>query len=750
MPTVPKYEPNVRIAPLIQQGFSVRASGDDFGAAIGRGMGDVASGLNKAAQAAVFVKELEGEAEAKQADNGYAAWEREAMYGQNGYMNLEGQAAVAARAEFEKTAATKRQEFGSGLTGFGSKAYERASTARLNSILDRTITHQASERKTWMKQASADRVATFADDALASYQNPALVQKNIDAGLAEIRSMAALAGLDEDSLKLREDQFRSGVHKNVALRMAQTDPSAALEYATAHKDDFDGDALTDLEGVLAPVIIDQKSRQEAERIMSAGRAPSGEGTLGAAGPTRALANLKARAIGGATRADALTNLDANFAINLDAIIEDAPDSIKAGLGLTSGYRSTEKQAELYAANQSGSVAEPGGSSHEYGLAVDLTWNGKLIKRGEVPDEVIDYLHNNAAAYGLNFRLKDASGAAREDWHVEPMDARQRIAGGATVSARGTGVAPRSTMPSASEQLAALDAIDNPMLREETARRLKLITDIRDAEAKEQFARLQSEAFAMIDQGQSPDAMDPQMRAQLGRDEMAGLWSYYEARRKGTLATDEKTLYGLQTEYAKDPAAFAQRDLWEVRDKLSDADWEKVTGWRQTALTDGRKASTEATAIVSTSDMMRTQLDQVGITTTGKTGKERDEAARREAQFQIALQREVDAATKANNGVALKPTEVQSIINRLLLPVVIKDPGTFYDSETNVRLFEVPNLGNVGGNKTAALYSDYAEIPQADRISIEMALEQRLGFKPSEEQVEAEYAAFLSAQFNTGP
>lgn len=766
MPVVPRYEPSVRLRPAQEQGFSVRASADDFGAAVGRGLGDVASGMNRVAEARIMVEEMEGEAAAKQADNAYAQWEREAMYGPNGFMNLEGQAAVTARAAFEKEAAAKRQEFGQGLTGFGSQAYGRASEVRLNSILDRTIQHQAGERKAWFKQASSDRIDTFANDALAGFKDPKIVTRNIAAGQAELRSMAAMSGWDADTLAARESEFVSGVHKNVALRLAQTDPLAAQKYMEDNKSFLSGKDATDLEGVLAPVIIDQQARQEAERIIGAGRTSQGtfgaNVTLGASGNTRALDFLQSRAVGGATRADALVNLDANFATNVAAIIEDAPPSIKDGLGLTSAYRTTEKQAELFAGSGgSGRVAKPGGSSHEYGLAVDMTWNGKLIREGEVPQEVIDYLHGNAHAYGLNFRLKDAAGDLEEDWHVEPLGARDRIrtgnvpvtgtsGGAATVSARGTGVSVGASLPSATEMQSQLDAISNPALREETARRLKLIADLRKADSEAQFQRLKTEAFALIDQGQSPDAMAPEMRAMLGREEMSGLWSYYEARSKaGGIKTDDRTLYDLQTQFATDPARFAQEDLWDYRSKLSDADWEKVNGWRQTALTDQRKAGEEATTIISTSDYMRQQLEAVGITTTDKKGNERAEAARREAEFQIALQREVDAWVKANGKQPL-PTDVQGMVDRLLLPVVISEPGKLWGtSETPARMFEVPNLGQIGGERTAQLFQAYEEIPQADRIQIEVALEQVLGYKPSEEQVEAEYARYLNTQFNSG-
>jgi hypothetical protein len=258
------------------------------------------------------------------------------------------------------------------------------------------------------------------------------------------------------------------------------------------------------------------------------------------------------------------------------------------------------------------------------------------------------------------------------------------------------------------------------------------------------------AQSLVDKsGARIDQRIAEMRAQLGREEMSGLWSYYEARSKGVpIATDDQEMLRLQDMYASNPDAFAQEDLWGMRHLFSDQDWDKVTGWRQTALTDNRKAREEGSAIISVADMMKTQLEAVGISATGKDGAEREAAMRREAQFKMALQREVDAWIKEKKTAPL-PSEQQAMINKLLLPVVIKEAGTFFDSKSNARLFEVPNLGSIGSNKTAALYADYGEIPQADRISIEVSLEQQLGYKPSEEQVEAEYAAFLQSQVSTG-
>ena len=744
MPVVPRYEPNVSLAPSFRQNLTTQASAEDAGAAIARGMGAVGQGLGQVANAALAVQEMDDDARLKEADARAAARLRELQYGEGGYLTLEGKAAVEARAAYEAQAAKVFEEEGAGFTGRAGAKWKDMSMARTNQILDTAIVHQANERKKWFGEASASRVDTFAEDALAGYQNPKTVTRNIAAGIMEIRQQGALQGWDADTLRNRETEFASGVHKNIALRLAQTDPFAAKEYLEKNRDMMTGPHQTDLEGVVAPLIIEEEAKRKTDEILGLSRPIAGR-TLGETGPSNARAVLTSRAVGGATRSDAIDNLDANFATNLAAMIEDAPPGIREGLGIGSGYRSTERQAELFAASDGSGrmVARPGHSSHEFGLAADLTWNGQRLDKA--PKEVRDWVHQNAAAYGLNFRM------SWEPWHVEPIGAREAI------SAAGPGLGVRTTMPSASQTAAALDAIDNPTLRAATAERLRAISALREQEAKAQREAMVTNVFGMIDSGMSPDSIPAETRAALGRTEMAGLWEYYEKRVRGALATDERTLYDLQTQYAQDPAAFSQIDLWQYRSALSDADWKQVTGWRQTALTDQAKAKDEGMTITSAFSQAKTQLEAVGITQTGLEGSERQAAAAREAQFQMALAREMEAFRQSTQK-APNQLEIQQMINKLLLPIVIERPrgGTgLLDTvigparTEGMFRFEVPQLGAAGDGGTARIFQDYDAIPPNDRIQLEIQLEGALGRKPSEEEVESAYAAYLNSIYGTG-
>ena len=80
--------------------------------------------------------------------------------------------------------------------------------------------------------------------------------------------------------------------------------------------------------------------------------------------------------------------------------------------ITSGYRSVERQAQLYQAYLAGRgnlAAKPGNSNHNFGLAIDGPHWG----------------NRNPGAFGLVYRVRG------EPWHVEPVDAKALRGGAAS-------------------------------------------------------------------------------------------------------------------------------------------------------------------------------------------------------------------------------------------------------------------------------------------------------------------------------
>lgn len=115
----------------------------------------------------------------------------------------------------------------------------------------------------------------------------------------------------------------------------------------------------------------------------------------------------------------IDGLQDGFAVKLSRLIQSAPPEMRDKLGIYSGARSVERQAELWqeALKKYGSaeearkwVAPPGNSEHNHGNAADLSFNGTSL--ANAPDDVVKWLHDNAGQYGLKFPL------GNENWHIE--------------------------------------------------------------------------------------------------------------------------------------------------------------------------------------------------------------------------------------------------------------------------------------------------------------------------------------------
>ena len=451
--------------------------------------------------------------------------------------------------------------------------------ARKQQVLTSGAIHAANARKQWVKDASAARVDTFAEDALADFGDPRKVDFNLAAGQAELRQQAELEGWDADTLQNREDEFISGVRKNIALRMAQTDPIAAQAYVEEHRTDLTGTHQYELEGALQDAVKHETAKREAARIM---------------------------------------------------------DLIDAG--------------------------EP----------VDIEAELKGIEDDDV--------------------------RILTDSRINALVAAETAASEATV---------------------------------------------KDAKAA---------LFEVVEKGGTPDDLPFEVRQAAGMDAVSSAWSYVERRNGGTMVSNEKALYDLRLAAATDPVAFSKLDLNDFRDQLAPDAIKELTALQTAAIKDERKAREDGSVVTGAFKQAGDALEAVGLTTVGLTGKDREKVAERIAGFQSVLYAQIAEFRTQNDGRSPTFDEIDTMVNRLLLPAVIGGGGNdapigfggtlFGGGKRDGFLFE----GNTRGDgEKVDVNVKYEDIPADLRGRIMVDLERELGYPPSPEQVVSVYEIFsLSA------
>lgn len=597
MAIVPTYTPTERDRPIHQQGLTTRATPQDFGSDIGRGLQALAQGGQQVSQALAQVADLEDTAKAQVAERALADWDRERRYGPNGFLTLSGAAAVDGRAAYEKELSAKRLEIGLSLSPGAQLKYKDASEARMAAALETAAVHTARERKAMIVDGSNARLATITDDAIDAYNNPIEIATSIDDGLSELRRQGSLLGWDADTLRNREDEFISGVHHDVAMRMLVDDPLAAQAYLEANRVQMTGQHQYELEKALEPNIKREQAKQEAGKIL------------------------------------------------------------------------------------------------------------ELIQSGD------------------------------------------------------------------SDVVTRLQAIEDPDVREMAWQTVSAVLNLQNSAERAERDGATEEAYKLIEtRGLTPYELPPEITTQIGMEGMSALMTYWEKRSSGApIRTDDTLLYQLQDVFASDPGGFATIDLLQYRSQLSDADWKMVSGWRREAIADPRKARETGSVVTDAFKQSTDALEALGLTTTGLTGRKREEVAKRVAGFQNVLAGQIRAFAAQNDGRNPTYEETQSMINRLLLPVAFQlNPPTFAGEEGRglARLSNIlgvigwPVAAMTGGterdgffmfeagqrnpDETMTVDVKFEDIPLDVRLQIERDLEEKFGEKPPAWRVLGVYERFLQS------
>ena len=102
---------------------------------------------------------------------------------------------------------------------------------------------------------------------------------------------------------------------------------------------------------------------------------------------------------------------------MEAMFHAAEEADMNGYIVTSGYRSYQRQQEVYAASEPGKAQQPGASEHQTGLAFDVTVE---TSEGFESTPQYSWLMQHAHEYGFIQRYpankSDITGISYEPWH----------------------------------------------------------------------------------------------------------------------------------------------------------------------------------------------------------------------------------------------------------------------------------------------------------------------------------------------
>lgn len=751
MPQVPAYQQTESLRPAFRQGIDVQASPDDFGAAVGRGMQSLGQGVSNVGGALAAVKAKEDETKAKDADNAFAKATRDALYDPDtGFAYQEGKNAVDGFSDFSQRVEELRKEYGKGLTGEAAQMYERASQSRANSTVQTGMIHTGEARKQWFRSTSDARIDTFQSDAIAGYGDPTTVNKNILGGLEELKSRAADEGWDGSVLHDKSMDFVSTVRRGVVTRMIEDDPIAAEKYFKEHEKQFTGQDQYALEKAMKEGLIVEKSKREADRILSGGK----QSQPGIYGP---------RVVGGGDLTVNLIRGKEGFrptpywdvdhyrvGFGSDTVTRDDGSVVTTRPGMKISMADAERDLQRRIVTEQTQIQGDIGGETWRGLTpqAQAALTSVAYNYGRLPSSVA-----SAARSGNPTQIADAirglgsdNGGInrnRRNHEADIVEGRASVEGGGRVS-----------YTNIEEQLAG---IKDPDVRDATRKRLYSMLEAQNKADQAAQKEAQMKVFSVVEQGGTPDDVPIDVRLQAGQAAMSGAWSYQQARiKRGEPETDQTLLYTLRKQAATDPQGFAQRDLMEYRDRLDNTSFKELTDKQTSALSDSVKASQTGQVYADAYKQSEMALEGVGLSTTGTKGSDRQEMAARIARFQNTLHSRIDEFMKANDNRVPNYAETQQMINQLLLPVVIRSGSSDYGIIPN----PITDLMNLfGSTKKGFAFDaryrpdgsrvdvkvDYADIPIDLRAGIAGDLETELGRKPTPDEIVQRYEQFVLSQ-----
>lgn len=574
MAIVPIFQPSERLRGVHQQGMTTQATGEDFGAAKGRGLEALAKGVGTIADVVAKLKAREDETVAKERDNALAEEVRRLVHDpESGFLSKRGKKAVEAWPAFNKNVQKAADKSRNGLSGDQAGLYDPAAGARAKAAVQLGEGHVWQAEKDWASDASLLRIAGFQADALAVFSDPQAVEKYIVLGMREIDTLAEHQGWDAEKAKERKRELISDIRVDGVRKMLAQDPFEAEKNLQRYGGQIASGALKHVSDEVTEGVLDAKATQEVNRIIDKQGSGVVIGVRGVAGP-RVLAGgeLAMRMIRDRTEfrpqpylvgdemragfgSNTVTRRDGTVAFVTPGMVvsqEDAARDLSRRLG----------ELQINLAKDIGDAAWRALAPNSQAALTSVAYD-----YGGLPENVAMAARSGdaeAIATAISALGDDDGGIDSSRRSNEAAVARGRMQSGEGLSYAET------------EQ--ELAGISDPEVSKRARAFLERHNGLKEKQQSESQRQDMAEIYSLIDGGTTPDKIAPALRVRVGEQAMKNVESYFQQRlRRGEPETDMLLLHQLERVAAQDPLSFAARSLFDYRHRLDDAAYRRLKG-----------------------------------------------------------------------------------------------------------------------------------------------------------------------------
>jgi hypothetical protein len=526
---------------------------------------------------------------------------------------------------------------------------------RRDQALDGVSRHVARERQTYIGEATDARVKGLVADAAAAYNDEGKVNGLIEEADGLIRFWGQRQGQAPEKIDLARRAARSTIRQSVIERMAVDNPMAAQRYYEANKGDLDGTTQQAIEKALKGAVGRQRANMAVERVLPKGAALEG-------------GDIRERVwqIEGGEAQNPAPGQTAR-----GGGITDGTWTQYAGrLGLRPDQRGTREGFDaVWTAYQQDAAAAIGRqlSAGEQYAAWFLGIGGAKAFMSAPRNADAQEVYRQAAGAGIADQAFRVNGAMMRPGMTvgEVLDAVQGKVVGGTTEQRGARV--QGTYEAARRGLAEMrqrGELDDIEIEIAESRLASEFAQRRQAENDTRIEALKG-IRTQVYQSKSLDGLSPQQLAVLDDDPFEKQRLLDWVSRAGRVETDAATYARLKL---MDPDEFVQVDLMDpnYRTKLSESDWKEEVK-RQAGLKNdparGGNAAAERAGQRTRNQIVTDALRDFGLDPTPREGTT---AARDVAQFNRALDGQVEAWRANNPGKRIAPEDIQKMVDGLLI------------------------------------------------------------------------------------